>query len=223
MKIIIVVPLYNEGRRVVDTVKEILKNTKSEVICVDDGSKDKSYDLLKKSFGKEKRVTVIRHIINLGKGSAMKTGAEMAWKLGAEAVIFVDADGQHNPEHLPDFEKALEINGIVFGYRELGNDVPFLRRWGNVIVKRLVGVLFSIKRKDLLCGFMGFTKEAYEKLVWTSSRYGVETEIATIVGKKKLEFVEIKVDTIYLDKYKGVNVWDALKIFLKIPGYYFRK
>ena len=218
-----IVTLYNEGVRSVETVAAILMNSKADVICVDDGSKDDSFELLNKFSKTNPRVLVIRHIINLGKGAAMKTGAEKAWAMGAEAVIFVDADGQHNPEHLPEFEKALESHEIVFGYRELGSDVPFVRRLGNVIVRKLVGFLFKIKRNDLLCGFMGFRRCVYIKIFWNSNRYGVETEIATIVGKKKLNFTEIKVDTIYYDRYKGVNIWDAIKIFFKIPIFYFSK
>jgi len=223
MKICIVVPAYNEGLRAVETIKKILKFTKNQVVVVDDGSKDDSYKLLKKGFSKTKQVRVIRHVINLGKGAAMKTGVSMAWKLGAEAVIFIDSDGQHNPKYLPDFIKQLESKRVVFGYREMGMEMPFIRKVGNVFAIFLIKSLFGIKRKDLLCGFFGFRKEVYPKIIWSSTRYGVETEIATRVGKNKLEFSEIKIDTIYVDKYKGVNMLDALKILFHIPLWYFKK
>lgn len=219
----IVVPVYNEGERCVDTVKAILKNTKSVIVCVDDGSKDNSYKSMNDCFKGNKRVIVVRHIINLGKGAAMKTGAEMAWKLKADAVIFVDADGQHNPKHLPNFENALQKNNIVFGYRSLGGSMPFLRKWGNLFAGKMIKILFNIKRKDLLCGFLGIKKSVYNNILWKSPRYGIETEMATKVGKNKLPFVEIKVDTIYIDKYKGVTILDALKILSKIPFWYIEK
>ena len=125
MKIAIIVPEYNEGDRVVLTVKSILKESKCDVLIIDDGSTDGSFGLIKKSFENNNRVMARRHVINLGKGSAMKTGVELAWKLGFEAVIFVDADGQHNPKHLKDFEKGLEESPIVFGYRALNKKMPF--------------------------------------------------------------------------------------------------
>lgn len=223
MKNVIVVPIYNEGVRAVETVQKILKNSKSEIVCVDDGSKDNSFELLSSNFKKNKKVLIIRHIINLGKGAAMKTGAEMAWKLKANAVIFIDADGQHNPKHLPDFEKALRKNSLIFGYREFDNEMPFIRKCGNIAALKLTKYLFNITRKDLLCGFLGFRKDIYSKIMWSSSRYGIETEMATRVAKYKIPFTEKKVDTIYIDKYKGVTILDAFKILIKIPSWYLAK
>jgi len=221
LKIFIIVPVYNEGNRSLETIKNVLKNSKCRVIVIDDGSTDGTYKKLNKAFGKNDRVMVLRHIINLGKGAAMKTGAEMVWKLGGEAVIFLDADGQHNPKHLKKFEKELERHKIVFGYREMDKNMPLVRKWGNIMASNLVKTLFNIKKKDLLSGYLGFRKEVYEKIKWSSCRYGIETEMATKIGRKRLAFAEIKVDTTYIDKYKGVTLVDAMKILLKIPYWYF--
>ncbi len=104
----IVVPLFNESGRVVNTIREILRRSKHLVIAVDDGSADDSLVLLRKSFANNRRVVIFGHVINLGKGAAMKTGAEAAWKMGCDWVIFIDADGQHDPKHLPVFEAELK-------------------------------------------------------------------------------------------------------------------
>jgi hypothetical protein len=143
--------------------------------------------------------------------------------MGAEAVIFVDADGQHNPQFLPEFEKNLENYDLVFGYRQLDKEMPFVRKWGNIMAKKIIKILFNVDRKEFLCGFLGFRKSVYKKIWWQSSRYGVETEIATKVGRNNLSYKEVKIDTIYVDKYKGVTLIDALKVLLKIPGWYFSK
>ena len=223
MKIAIIVPEYNEGDRVVLTVKSILKESKCDVLIIDDGSTDGSFGLIKKSFENNNRVMARRHVINLGKGSAMKTGVELAWKLGFEAVIFVDADGQHNPKHLKDFEKGLEESPIVFGYRALNKKMPLIRKWGNILAANMVKILFNINKKDLLSGYLGFRKEVYPMIEWSSNRYGIETEMATKIGKNHLAFSEIKIDTIYIDKYKGVTILDALKVLVQIPFWYFAK
>lgn len=223
MKISIVVPLYNEGQRAVETVKNALKSTKNSLIVVDDGSNDNSNELLKKEFSENLRVDICTHIINLGKGAAMKTGVEMAWKLGSEAVIFLDADGQHNPKQLISFERLLKSNDLVFGYRAMGAEMPLIRKWGNVFSINLIKTFFKIKRADLLCGYFGFRKSIYKRIKWTSSRYGVETEIACRAGKNQIQFREVKIDTIYIDKYKGVTIFDAFKILLKLPYWYYTK
>ncbi len=215
MKIVIVVPEFNEGERLNKTIKNVKRYSKSPIVVVDDGSRVD----VKNISG----VTLLKHSLNLGKGAAMKTGVKMAWKLGAQAVIFVDADGQHNPKFLPEFEKYLKKYDLVFGYRELDYEMPFVRKWGNILAKKIVKVLFNVNRKEFLCGFLGFKKEVYSKIKWSSSRYGVETEIATKVGRNKLSYKEVKIDTIYVDKYKGVTLIDAIKVLLKIPVWYFTK
>lgn len=223
MKIAIIVPEYNENVRAVETIKGILKFTRNKVIVIDDGSTDDSIKVLKKSFWNNERVIIRKHVINLGKGAAMKTGVELAWKLGHEAVIFVDADGQHNPKHLKDFEEKLESSAIVFGYRKLDKQMPWIRKWGNILAANLVKAVFNIKKKDLLSGYLGFRKEVYPKIEWSSPRYGIETEMATKIGKNHLGFSEIRIDTIYIDKYKGVTILDALKVLVQIPFWYFSK
>lgn len=214
-------PVYNEESRAVETIKKVLAvNNELQIIVIDDGSTDNSLRILKESFKENKRVMITNHMVNLGKGAAMKTGVKIAWKMEGEAVIFVDADGQHNPKYLPQFMEELKNYPVVFGYRELNKEAPLIRRSGNKLASYLIGVLFNMKRKDMLCGFFGFRKEIYKKIKWTSCRYGVETEIATKIGKNKIPFFEIKIDTIYIDKYKGMTAFDAFKILFKIPFWY---
>ncbi len=224
MKIAIVIPVYNEGKRAVNTVKEILKVDRSSlIILVDDGSNDNSNELLSENFNKNSRILILSHSTNLGKGSAMKTGVERAFKLGCDSVIFLDSDGQHNAKHLIDFKKELQKSNLVFGYRKMGIEMPILRRFGNIMVVKLVKTLFNIQRSDILCGYFGFNKSVYELIKWDESRYGVETEIAVRVAKNNLSFKEIKVDTIYIDKYKGLGIFEALGFLIKIPFWYFTK
>lgn len=223
MKIVIIVPVYNESLRCIKTIREILQVSRADVVVVDDGSKDDSLAVLKREFGKNQRVYILSHVINLGKGAAMRTGVMMAWKLGADAVIFIDSDGQHNPKYLPKFEAGLVHHDMVFGYRRLGGDMPFVRKYGNIIAKKIISILFGVNRKEFLCGYLGFKRSVYKKIKWKSNRYGVETEIATKVGRNQLKFLEIEIDTIYIDKYKGVSLFDAMKILTQIPFWYFSK
>lgn len=224
MKIFVIVPVFNEDKRVVSVVKEILSYSQiDKVIIVNDGSIDKTLKEIKGNFLVNTRVILVSHLINLGKGSAMKTGLSVAKKNKADAVIFIDADRQHNPKYLPSFIEALKNYPVVFGYRELNNDTPWVRKTGNKFAGLIVKIIFKITRKDLLCGFMAFRKDVFNKIKWSSARYGVETEIATKVGKNKIPFSEIKIDTIYIDKYKGVTIFDAFKILFKIPFWYLDK
>lgn len=223
MNTYIVLPAYNESNRVVKTLRQILRDSKLPVVVVDDGSTDDTFSQLKRNFKKNPRVILLKHIINLGKGSAMKTGIECATINGADSFIFIDADGQHNPAHLKMFQELLRDHDIVFGYRDLGKKMPVVRRCGNILAKWLIKKFFKIDRKDLLCGYLAFKLKVYDKLIWQSSRYGVETEMAVNVGKNKIKFCENKIDTIYINKYKGVTIFDAFRILIKLPFWYFEK
>lgn len=215
MKISIVIPLFNEEKH----ISEVLKGVKEygfPVIVVDDGSTDNSKVKVKgEGLG---YVTVLEHKINLGKGAAMKTGAEYAFSRGAEAIIFMDSDGQHESEDLPKFIKALETgrSDVVFGSRNLNMGVPLVRYLGNKFASLLVRLLFNIYISDLICGYKAITKKGYEKVKWESAGYGVETEIVVRVAQNKVTYSEIPVETIYHSGVKGVTLLDAFGILAQV-------
>jgi len=212
MKFFVVIPAYNEAPRIGGVINGVRKFTK-DILVVDDGSKDKTAEMAQKEG-----VKVLRHRLNLGKGAAMKTGVEAAIDLGAEAIILIDADGQHDPKHIPEFLKQInQGDEVVFGSRNLSYGVPLIRYLGNKFGSVLISLLFGIYRSDMLCGYIAFTKKAYQKIKWDSSRYGVESEIVARTGKNKLKYTEIPIETIYKDKYKGVTIFDAIGILFNIP------
>lgn len=208
IKIMVIIPAFNEAKRIKKTLLA-LKNSKLPVIVVDDGSTDKTLEISRPLVWK-----VIKHSSNLGKGAALKTGCELAFKEGAQAVIMMDADGQHSFNDLPKFSQTINSGSydIVFGSRDIRQGVPFLRYLGNRVAPLVIFSLFGIYVSDLICGFRAFTKEAYQKIDWKSRGYNVETEMVIKTGKHKLRFCEIPIDTIYHDKYKGVTMIDAFSI-----------
>lgn len=208
----VIIPAYNEAPRIEKVIKKVQKYTKN-VLVVDDGSRDETTEVARKL-----KVPVLKHRLNLGKGAAMTTGVEAAFTLGAQAVIILDADGQHDPKHIPEFLERIEGGAdIVFGSRDLSYGVPLARYLGNKFGSVLIALIFHIYRSDMLCGFMAFTKQSYGKIKWDAARYGVETEIVARTGKNKLKYAEIPIETIYLDKYKGVTILDAIGILFNIP------
>jgi len=210
MNIYLIIPSYNEGKRLRDTLKRAKKYfPETKTVVVDDGS------LSKERLSPTCRATLLRHQLNLGKGAAMITGADYAFSQGAEAVIFMDADSQHHPKELPQFKKYLEQGyDFVFGSRERGYRTPLVRFLGNRLASIYINLLFGIYVSDILSGYRALTKKAYNLVKWSSVRYGVETEMVARLGqhKEKLPWIEFPIDTIYVDKYKGVTIIDAIKI-----------
>ncbi len=214
MKITIVIPAYNEGRRLNQVIASIRKMTSGfPIIIVDDGSK-RPVRLRAKSD-----LTILRHQINLGKGAALKTGVDYAFDHQAQAVILMDADGQHDPAEIPDFVEKLEQKyDLVFGTRRTGQDMPMSRLLLNKFSSILVNLLFGVYVSDIPSGFRALTQKAYRKVFWESARYSVETEMVVNLGKHRdeLKYIEIPVKTVYKDLYKGFTVLNALSIFWQV-------
>lgn len=206
----LIIPAYNERGRIETVLTQAEKFiSPGRIVVVDDGSR--------KPLRHKGKLNLIRHAINLGKGAALKTGVEFALSQGAEAVILMDADGQHDPVDLSRFITLLAAgNDVVFGSRRPTLDAPLIRLLGNKFASIYINLVFRVYISDILSGYRALTRFAYEKLKWTSARYGVETEIVARLGKNKraLRFTEFPIETIYIDKYKGVTILDAIRILL---------
>lgn len=216
MKISIVIPFFNENKHITSVIDGLSKY-KLPIVLVDDGSTD---ELKLKTTG---QVTLLTHKINLGKGAAMKTGAQYAFESGADAVVFMDGDNQHKASDLPKFIEALEKGNCnaVFGVRRYNNNVPMVRYLGNKFASVVLFILFGIKVSDVLCGFKAVTKKGYKDVYWDSTGYGVETEMIARAGKAKLKFSEVPIESIYHDKNKGVTILDAVGIMGEIVKWRF--
>ncbi len=206
----VIIPAHNEEKRIVGVIRKV-KNYAKNILVVDDGSKDGTY-----SVAKSENVVVLRHIVNLGKGAGLKTGCEYAIRHGAKMFVFIDADGQHRPEDIPRFLKALKRADIVFGSRALNKKMPSVFRFGNWFINQVNNLLFGVKLKDTQSGYRAMTAEAYKKIKWKSTSYSVESEMVAKTGKEKLKYAEIFISTIYSDKYKGTTVLDGVRIVLNM-------
>lgn len=208
--IAIVMPAYNEGK-VISEVLIKTKNYVSNIIVIDDGSSDDTFQQAQRQG-----VVVLKHKTNMGKGAALKTGCQYALEQGAHKIIVMDADGQHNPEEIPRFAKALEQYEVVFGARMVPQSMPLVMLFGNAVLSKTLRGLYGIKLKDTQCGYRAFTASAYSKLQWDALDYSVETEMMVRAGKGKLKYTEIPIQTIYNDKYKGTTVLDGITIMGKM-------
>jgi len=206
----IIIPANNEEKNIAEVVKKS-KKFSEKVVVVDDGSQDKTLFIAEKSGA-----FVLKHIVNLGKGAALKTGCEYAVKKGAEKIVVLDADGQHDPKEIPEFVKALDNVDIVFGYRRLNKKMPFVLRYGNWFIFFMTKLLFGLKIADTQCGYRSFTADAYNKIKWDAADYSMESEMIANAGKAHLKYSQIPIETIYSDKYKGTTVIDGIRIVLNM-------
>ncbi len=206
----VVIPAYNEAKNIASVLKKA-KKLPYNLLVIDDGSKDNTLDLVKKQ-----NVRVISHIVNLGKGAALKTGCDYAFVHGATDIVVLDGDGQHDPAQVPDFLKQLENNDIVLGARKFDKEMPPIQKLGNVFLNKVTEVLYRISISDTQSGFRAFTAQAYRKIRWSATDYAMETEMVAKAGRERLKYKEIPIPTIYKDRYKGTTVIDGIKIFAQM-------
>ncbi len=208
----VVIPAYNEELHISKVVQGALAYV-SHVVVVDDGSSDHTGEKAEAAGAH-----ILRHKVNLGKGAALKTGCDYALARGAQRLVVMDADGQHEPKKIPQFFAALESTSIVFGARTVPKTMPTVLLFGNTGMSFLLRTLYHISLQDSQCGYRAFRAEAYPLLRWEALNYYVETEMAIRAGRASLPYLEIPIETIYNDNYKGTTVLDGIGIVAKMIG-----
>lgn len=177
-------PTYNEERnieRVVKGAKKVLQKMAGqwEVIVVNDGSKDGTYQVAEKLAKSDKRIRVVNHKVNRGYGGALKSGfkaSKYSW------VAFTDSDGQFDFSEVTKFIKAQKKAGadLVLGFRLKRAD-SLMRKvytWGWTYV--LPRVLFGLRVSDYSCGFKLIKKEVFDS-------------VQPLVGEEKVTQIEMLV------------------------------
>lgn len=207
-----VIPAHNESEHIDNVVKQAKKYV-DQVIVVDDASKDNTSQIAKKAGA-----IVLNHIVNLGLGGTLKTGCDAAMLMGADLIVTLDGDGQHDPNEIPKLIEALNKNqaDAVFGERPFNNKMPFTKKLGNHFFHFYSKYLFGIKVRDTQTGFRLFTSAAYKKIRWAARDYAVASEMLIRAEKSGIKYVPQVIKTIYHDNHKGTTVLDGVKIANKM-------
>ena len=208
METIAVIPAYNEEAHIAAVVKGAQQFVQ-KVIVVDDGSHDST-----RARAAAAGATVLRHVVNMGKGVALKTGFAAAAALGADVLVVLDGDGQHDVKDIPRFLTALQHADIVIGARQLNMAMPVVFKMGNFFLQKAFCILFNASISDTQSGYRAFRRGIYEQLTWQSHGYSVETEMLVDARKKGFTCVEIPIKTVYLNAVKGTTIIDGMLIFI---------
>ncbi|MCC7553130.1 MAG: glycosyltransferase family 2 protein [Methanobacteriaceae archaeon] len=217
--IYIIIPAYNEEKRVGNVLKKVA-SLGYKIIAVNDGSSDNTLNVLK-SVQKEypDNIYVLSHIINMGAGSATRTGLDAALKHNPSYVVTFDADGQHDYNDIANVCEPL-ISGraeAVIGARPF-EDMPLDKNFANTIMTLLTEIFYHVKVKDSQTGFRAFTASAARKLKIESHGYLISSEFIKEINKNNLKFEEVTIKTIYTDETqkKGTNALVGIKIMLRM-------
>ena len=219
--ILVVIPAYNEERFIGSVVLNVKKYVDT-VIVVDDGSEDNTAEIASMAGA-----LVVREAENQGKGAAMNVGFRKALEFNPEAVVTIDADGQHVPRELP-----LVVGPVLEGeadlvvgsrYLEDTSEVPTHRVWGHKVFNLITKATSGTKVTDSQSGYRAFSKKAVEAISFSSAGFSVESEMQFIAKENDLRIKEVPITIYYRDAPKR-SVWrqglNVLAGILRLAGQY---
>ncbi len=208
MRGLIVVPAYCERESLPSLFERIERaGLPQEILVVDDGSTDATADWLR-----ERGIPHVRHPFNLGYSAAIETGLLYAWRRGFDHVVFLDADGQHEPEAVPRLVAALEEGvSIAIGSRYLGGygrQSP-IRRVGSILFSHLTG-LWGERIHDTSSGFKAMSRPAIE-LALRGDFADYHVEFLLFARRAGLSVREVEVP--YLPRTRGRSMHGLASVF----------
>ncbi|MBI1969289.1 glycosyltransferase family 2 protein [Candidatus Woesearchaeota archaeon] len=211
-KVFIIIPAFNEGKKIGEVVASIRQEGYANLVVVDDGSKDKTA-----AVAAARGAIVLRHMINRGQGAALKTGIEYALQHGADIIVTFDADGQHHPQDIQHMIAPVAQGkiAVTLGSRFLGHsEVPPIKRLilkGGILFTRIFS---SIWLTDVHNGFRAFSRRAAEQIRIKQDKMEHASEIIEEIVQKNIPFQEVPVTVTYTEysKQRGQSPWNSLKI-----------
>ncbi len=224
----VVVPVYNEADAVsisLDKIRDLGLHEKFDILYIDDGSDDGTYEIIRKY-----PVKVIRHTANKGYGAALKTGIRHA---SGEKVILMDGDGQHDPVCLEEIDRLLDQYDMVIGERTAGSHQVRQRKAGKKIIRKVGEYLVEQKLPDYNSGYRGFHADQIlpmlhimpngfsfsttSTLAYLKEGYNIATtpvEVTARIGRKSnLKPVKDGTKTLML-LFRIIMLFNPLKVFL---------
>lgn len=208
-RLVVIIPAYNEDRFIGSVVIKARRYTDA-VIVVDDGSSDETCEVAETAGAR-----VIRHATNQGKGTSLNTGLQAARELEADAVVFMDGDGQHDPAEIPLLTGPVFEQGadIVIGSRFLRrpNRAPLYRRLGQRVVTLLTNLTSGVPVTDSWSGFRALSRRAVSMIQFQESGWGIEPELQFQALAHGLKVVDVAVDMTYHEPAKRNPVLHATR------------
>jgi glycosyltransferase involved in cell wall biosynthesis len=240
-KILVLIPAFNAEKTISSLIDQIsVFIPRKDILVVDDGSTDKTYQL-----AKESKANCLQHKKNKGKGEALKTGFEYAVEQGYSGVITLDADLQHDPKFIPEFIKKAESDidtgragrptyeskrvsvgvpqsgtspaDILIGTRNIRlKTMPFPRWLTNNVTSIIVSILGDTKVRDSQSGYRYISTEVLRSFKLSTKKYELESEILIKAGRKGFKIAPVPISTIYHGSKSFINPLVDTGRFIKL-------
>jgi len=210
-------PVYNEKETLAEIIDRVLlvslpDGIELEIIAVDDGSSDGSWDILQKKNSEESRMRIYRHDKNQGKGAAVRTAIREA---RGDIALIQDADLEYNPKDYPrllrpilEFEADV-VYGSRFAASEYRRVLYFWHSFANKMLTVLSNIMTDLNLTDMETCYKVFRMSYLKTIPIRSNGFGIEPEITAKIAKRRLRIFEVPIS------YSGRTYNEGKKIGLK--------
>ena len=214
LRVAATIPAYQAGASVGDVVRATLEQLPT-VLVVDDGSDDNTGER-----AREAGARVLRVEENQGKGHALRLAFEEFFSQGYEAVISLDADGQHRADQIPLLLETWQRTGadLVLGTRDhLYAGMSPLRRFSNTVSSRLISTVAGRSMQDIQTGFRLYTRRLIQAVGFPEARFQAESAVVVRTLRRGFELATVPIDLAEIDG-RSTSHYRPLVDSLRIAG-----
>ena len=225
MNLSVIIPVYNEEHNIREIIKRVqAAKLAKEIIVVDDGSKDRTREILKKMDGRGK-VRVLFHENNKGKGAAVVTGINSA---KGDILLIQDADLEYDPRDYPSLLQPIHegVADVVYGSRFLGGPHRVTMFWhlvANKLLTFMTNILYNTILTDMETGYKVFRRKVIEDMKIRALRFDFEPEFTAKVLKRHFRIFEVPISFNPRDYSQGkkIGLKDAFEAVWSLLKYRF--
>jgi len=198
-KLSVVIPVYNEEKYISTTIQRVLdvklEEVSIEIVVVDDGSKDRTVEILQDLAAEHPEIKVFQQPVNMGKGATLRRGFQEA---RGDIILIQDADLEYDPGDYPTLLKPIldDKADVVYGSRFLGGPHRVLYFWhfaGNQFLTLLSNITTNLNLTDMETGYKVFRAEVIKGLPLKTNRFGFEPEVTAKIARRGWRIFETQI------------------------------
>lgn len=227
-KTFVVIPTLNPNLDLIKYTDRLINAQFTSILIIDDGSSEEHKHIFIE-LDKRKEITILKHVVNLGKGRALKNGFNYFMNLPNynefSGIITIDSDGQHAVADVINIRNLLidQKNTLLLGSRNFDKlNVPFKSKFGNKLTSKIFQLFYGKKLLDTQTGLRGLTADSVINFIsLNGERFEYETNMLIVATYKDIAIKELEIETIYIDDNSETH-FRPIKDSLAIYGVLFR-